>query len=182
LENYKHVEQIPSSPAINLTGSLSQSLSTNSDLSHSLSSLSSSHPNLFVTPLSNSLPENGSSHGGNSTGGSDHIGLRIGSFPNLITPSRTTYHDRARGLLPTFPIKGENTPTESEDDSDLSEGSDDDNPGEGKRRSANASLPLSNEQQSKKTNLGSNQPKKKTKNESFPIRSFRENLSARKIT
>jgi hypothetical protein len=163
LENYKHEEKPTSPSSINITGSLSQSLSTNSDFSHSLS-LSSSHPNLFVTPLSNSLPENASHCNGNSTGGgSDQIGLRIGSFPNLIPPSRTNYHDKARGLLPTFPIKGENTPTESEDDSDLSEGSDDDNAaGEsGKRRSANASLPLSNDQQSKKTNMGTNQPKKR---------------------
>jgi len=163
LENYKHVEPNPTS--------LSQSLSTNSSLSTSLS-LSSSHPNLFLTPLSSSMPDT-PSHS------NDQLPPRFASLPTIINPVRnnssvtasvrphtvgTAYESSRRGLLSTSVSliePGGGVGVESDEESaEGSDCSDDEVDGNGKRRSAIAVLPLSPDQQSKKT-LVTNQPKKR---------------------
>jgi len=163
LENYKHVEPNPTS--------LSQSLSTNSSLSTSLS-LSSSHPNLFLAPLSSSMPDN-LSHS------NDQLPPRFASLPSLINHARnnspittsvrphtvgTAYESSRRGLMPTnvslIEPGGGSGPADSEDESDGSDCSDDDTT-EGKRRSAIAVLPLSADQQQSKKTVVTNQPKKR---------------------
>jgi len=164
LENYKHVEPNPL---------LSQSLSTSSSLSTSLS-LSSSHPNLFLTPLSSSMPDT-------LFHSNDQLPPRFASLPTIINPNRnnpavtasvrpltvgTAYENSRRGLLPTNISLiepggvggaggGVESDEESADGSDCSEEETD-----GKRRSAIAVLPLSPDQQSKKT-IVTNQPKKR---------------------
>jgi len=180
LENYKHVDS-------NLP-SLSQSLSTASSSLSTSRSLSSSHPPLFLTPLSSSLPETPSA----PQHCNDQLPPRFVSLPTIITQSRnnsslnhgpvsppsglgrphtvgSAYENCRRGLLPTAP-----PPTtavsllengESEDESEGSEISEDETMESSKRRSAIALLPLSDHHQpqqpgSKKT-VVTNQPKKR---------------------
>jgi len=163
LENYKHVEN----NHVDHVDSISLSHSTTSSLS---TSLSSSHPNLFLSPLSSSLPDNSSSL-------NDQLPPRYVSLPTIITQVRNSspinnlvrphtlgsvYDNRSHGLLPVTPSPSNRsdpgTAAESEDESEASDGSDEEN-NDGKRRSAIAVLPQSPD--STKKNVGTNQPKKR---------------------
>jgi hypothetical protein len=162
LENYKHVDTNP----VDHVDSISRSHSTTSSLS---TSLSSSHPNLFLTPLSASLPDNSSSL-------NDRLPPRYVSLPTIITQvgrnssplnklgrplTLGSVYDnsinRSRALLPPVNRSDPGTAAESEDESGDSEGSEEEND---KRRSAIASLPQSSPDSPKKS-IGTNQPKKR---------------------
>jgi len=156
LENYKHVQNnTPHVDSISLSHSTTSSLST---------SLSSSHPNLFLTPLSSSLPLDRESL-------NDQLPPRYVSLPTIITqvgrnssPLNNLVRNRtlsvSRGLLPNSSPTNRNDSgpgAESEEESEGSEGSDEEN--DGKRRSAIAILPQSPD--SPKKNIVSSQPKKR---------------------
>jgi len=161
LENYKHVDN----NHVDHVDSISRSHSTTSSLS---TSLSSSHPNLFLAPLSSSLPVNSSSL-------NDQLPPRYVSLPTIITQvsrnssplntlgGRHTFssvYDRSRhALIPQTNRSDSGTAAESEDESGDSDGSDEEN--DGKRRSAIALLPQSSEDKEFKKNVVTNQPKKR---------------------
>jgi len=160
LENYKHVEN----NHVDHVDSISLSHSTTSSLS---TSLSSSHPNLFIAPLSSSLPDSSSPL-------NDQLPPRYVSLPTIITQVRnasplnnlvrphSVYDNRSHSLLPLATTSTRSDPgtgaAESEDESEVSDGSDEEN-NDGKRRSAIAVLPQSPD--STKKNVVTNQPKKR---------------------
>jgi len=180
LENYKHVDN----NHVDHVDSISRSHSTTSSLS---TSLSSSHPNLFLAPLSSSLPVNSSSL-------NDQLPPRYVSLPTIITQvsrnssplntlgGRHTFssvYDRSRhALIPQTNRSDSGTAAESEDESGDSDGSDEEN--DGKRRSAIALLPQSSEDKEFKKKCRNKSTQETTKNKPFTTRSFRESLSARK--
>jgi hypothetical protein len=165
LENYKHVDNNHVvNNLVEHVDSISLSHSTTSSLS---TSLSSSHPNLFIAPLSSSLPDSSSPL-------NDQLPPRYVSLPTIITQVRnasplnnlvrphSVYDNRSHSLLPLATTSTRSDPgtgaAESEDESEVSDGSDEEN-NDGKRRSAIAVLPQSPD--STKKNVVTNQPKKR---------------------